>query len=51
MDKAKRTGNIDSKKEDPNWTVDRINETMKGKAETIHILKNQVIHWLFHCLG
>jgi hypothetical protein len=24
---------------------------MKGKAETIHILKNQVIHWLFHCLG
>jgi murein L,D-transpeptidase YcbB/YkuD len=35
------TGNINSK-EDPNWTVEAINEAMKGEKQTIHILTNEI---------
>jgi murein L,D-transpeptidase YcbB/YkuD len=29
-------------KEDPNWTVEAINEAMKGEKQTIHILTNEI---------
>jgi hypothetical protein len=35
------TGNINSK-EDLNWTVEAINEAMKGEKQTIHILTNEI---------
>jgi murein L,D-transpeptidase YcbB/YkuD len=41
MDKAKELA-ILILKEDPNWTVDRINEAMKGEKQTIHILTNEI---------
>jgi murein L,D-transpeptidase YcbB/YkuD len=44
------TGNI--LKEDPNWTVEAINEAMKGEKQTIHILTNEIpVHILFYCFG
>jgi murein L,D-transpeptidase YcbB/YkuD len=35
------TGNINLK-EDPNWTVEAINEAMKGEKQTIHIPTNEI---------
>jgi hypothetical protein len=37
------TGNINLK-EDPNWTVEAINEAMKGEKQTIHILEENPVH-------
>jgi murein L,D-transpeptidase YcbB/YkuD len=41
MDKAKELATL-MLKDDPDWTVERINEAMKGKKQTIHILKNKI---------
>jgi murein L,D-transpeptidase YcbB/YkuD len=41
MDKAKELA-ILILKEDPNWTVEAINEAMKGEKQTIHIPTNEI---------
>jgi murein L,D-transpeptidase YcbB/YkuD len=41
MDRAKELA-ILILKEDPNWTAGNIDEAMKGKKQTIHILKNKI---------
>jgi murein L,D-transpeptidase YcbB/YkuD len=41
MDKARNWYNS---KEDLNWTVEAINEAMKGEKQTIHILNEIPVH-------
>jgi murein L,D-transpeptidase YcbB/YkuD len=40
MDKARNW--VYNLKEDPNWTVEAINEAMKGEKQTIHIPTNEI---------
>ncbi|WP_413999926.1 L,D-transpeptidase family protein [Flavobacterium sp. W1B] len=35
-------------KDDPNWSVDRINEAMKGEKETTYILKNKIPIYIYY---
>jgi murein L,D-transpeptidase YcbB/YkuD len=45
-----KTGNINSKR--TNWTVEAINEAMKGEKQTIHILTNEIpVHIRYFTLG
>ncbi|MDD5151887.1 MAG: L,D-transpeptidase family protein [Flavobacterium sp.] len=41
MDKAKELAEL-ILKDDPNWSIERINEAMKGEKETTYILKNKI---------